>query len=73
MSDKKSVVVIKFDDESVLFKGSDDVSYAFEIGENNGVLVIVEKRAVSSVLSVPDEEDVIMVYAPNSWDRVYGE
>lgn len=67
--DKKSVRVTlnNADRDVVEFKGYDSVSYDFQIGEHNGCLLIVKKQAVTSVISVPDEEDIYQAYGCNGW------
>ena len=65
--DKKSVVVTLVNGTERKFIEKDEVSYDYQIGEHNGCLLIVEKRAVDSVISVPDEEDIFYAYAANAW------
>ena len=67
MADKKSVVVTLSNGAQINFMEKDGVSYDYQIGEHNGCLLIVEKRAVDSVISVPDEEESFYAYAANAW------
>ena len=72
MTDKKSVVVTINNGNTVKFLEKDDVSYAFEIGEHNGCLVIIEKREANTggVISVPDSEEVTKVFSAHAWGAV---
>ena len=67
MADKKSVVVTLVNGAERVFKESGDVSYDYQIGEHNGCLLIIEKRSVESVISVPDEEAIFFAYSANAW------
>ena len=71
MTDKKSVRVKLTDGWLAKYDGNDERSYDFQIGEHNGVLGVIEKRAVSSVISVADEEEIIVMYAPGTWASAY--
>ena len=73
--DKKSVVVVLGEKAGAQFKfeGGDERTYDYQVGEHNGVLCVIEKRPVSSVLTVPDEEEIIVMYAPGAWLRAYQE
>jgi hypothetical protein len=65
--DKKSVVVTLVNGAEKNYVESEGVSYDFQIGEHNGCLVIIEQREVDSVLSIPDEEEILYAYAANAW------
>lgn len=66
--DKKSVIVTLINGaEKQYMEIEDEVSYDFQIGEHNGCLLIVEKREVDSVISVPDEEKTYYAYAAHAW------
>lgn len=75
MTDKKSVVVVLGGtaNASAKFEAEEGVSYRYEIGEHNGVLIIVKLSAVDSMLSIPDEEEVVVCYGSGEWCRVYYE
>ena len=72
MTDKKSVVVTMPNGNTIRFREDADVSYAFEIGEHNGCLVILEKKAANTggVITVPDTEEVLKVFAAHTWGAV---
>lgn len=65
--DKKSVVVQLANLTTDTYAGTDEVSYDFQIGEHNGCLLVVEKRKVSSMFEVPDEEDIYKAYGSGAW------
>jgi len=65
--DKKSVIVTLVNGTEKHYMETDEVSYDFQIGEHNGCLLIVELRSVGSVISVPDEEEILYAYAANAW------
>jgi len=67
MNDKKSVVVTLTNGNERKFIEHDDVSYDYQIGEHNGCLLIIEKKAVDSVISVPDEEEIFYAYGAHAW------
>ena len=67
MADKKSVVVTLANGVERKFIEKEDVSYDYQIGEHNGCLLIIEKRSVESVISVPDEEEIFYAYAADAW------
>lgn len=73
MTDKKSVVIVLEDGAHFKYKGTDEKTYDYQIGEHNGVLCIIEKRPVSSVLTIPDEEEIIVVYAAEAWLKAWQE
>ena len=65
--DKKSVVVTLVNGSEKRFFADGDVSYDYQIGEHNGCLLIIEKRATESVISVPDTEEIFFAYSANAW------
>ncbi len=72
MTDKKSVVVTMPNGNTIRFREDADVSYDFEIGEHNGCLAILEKKAANTggVISVPDSEEVLKIFASHAWGAV---
>ncbi len=46
-------------------------TFTYEIGSQNGVLLIVRTRKVSTAFTVPDEEDVVRGFSPHRWYDVW--
>ena len=67
MGDKKSVVLTFANGNTTQFMEKEGVAYDYQIGDSNGVLSIIEKRSVESLISVPDEEEIIQSYSPGAW------
>ena len=67
MTDKKSVRVLLADLTTVDYVAKDGVSYDFQIGEHNGCLLIVEKRATESVISGFNFVDIYKAYGNGAW------
>ena len=65
--DKKSVVVTLVNGVERKFIEKEGVSFDYQIGEHNGCLLIIEKREVDSVISVPDEEEILYAYSATQW------
>ena len=65
--DKKSVVVTLSNGNERRFVEKEGVSFDYQIGEHNGCLLIIEKREVESVISVPDEEEILYAYSADAW------
>lgn len=72
MTDKKSLVVTFTNENAVRFTETEEKSYSFEIGEHNGCLIIIEKHEANKggLITVPDTEEVLKVFAAHAWAAV---